>query len=153
MYNLIAIDQSLRGTGITIWTDKDGYIFASGYNTHGQLGMNDQEDRSDFSQQVNRNSIIGSGDGAEDATVIFTHIGAIGYFSYGIGFIGASQTKNNSVYFFGDNTYTIIEGQPRYILKPYMIVSGYADIARGSCGGVFMMALKSLEVTTGGGDR
>jgi len=27
MYNMISIDQSLRATGITIWTEKDGYIF------------------------------------------------------------------------------------------------------------------------------
>ena len=25
--NLISIDQSLRATGITIWTSKDGYIY------------------------------------------------------------------------------------------------------------------------------
>jgi Holliday junction resolvasome RuvABC endonuclease subunit len=27
MHNLMAIDQSLTGTGIVIWTEKDGYVF------------------------------------------------------------------------------------------------------------------------------
>lgn len=27
MYNLISIDQSLTGTGVVIWTEKEGYVF------------------------------------------------------------------------------------------------------------------------------
>jgi len=129
--------------------DKLGNLYSTGYGIHGQLGLKDQENKSLFTK-------VGDVSGVdynihEDNSIKFVDIGSVGYFSYGIGFTRSVLTRNNDLYFFGDNTYKLVQDQPQYILEPYIMEKGFAKVAKGNCGGVFVIAVKMLE--TVGGDR
>ena len=116
----------------------EGNLYSfSHYNKHGQLGDGTQEPNKNVSL-VNKNNDIK-----------FLEIGASGYFNTAIGYTGVKDPRSYKLFYFGDNTYNLIEGEQQYILTP-LEIGYYSRVIQRSHGGVFIIVRKNTETENDG---